>query len=127
MPDPTPIIKGSPTTIRWGTGDVLQGALSTAIVKSVRPRKRHEELIIEGNTGFEHILVGLMHGDDVEITVVDDTAKTWPDYLATLSLKVPSEAAAKNFFCLDNNVSVERKREGERVMSARYFVNIAAV
>ena len=122
----TPTIKGI-TTIRWGTTIASQATSpwSTAIVKSIRcSRLGGEPTAIEDNDGFTAILVGLKDGDQVEVTVVDDTSKTWPAQYDVASFKGVVDTAARNYLVIDNGESLERKREGERTFTLRAFVNI---
>lgn len=121
----TPNIKGTFTTIRWGTSGVLQGALANAaIVKSIRiSRLGGEPTKIEDNDGFTAIVVGINDGDRVEFTVVDDVSKSWPAFMDTFQLLMPGDAEPKYFLCLDSDPNMERKREGERVIIAEYYVN----
>ena len=120
-----PVIKGTITTIRWGTTGLLQSPLNAAIVKSIKvARLGGEPTKIEDNDGFTAIVVGLADGDKVDITVVDDTAKTWPAPYTVLSLKGPNDVAAKNFLVTDTGEGLERKREGERTITAEYYAAI---
>lgn len=123
---PTPIIVGTFTTIRWGTSLTGQAdPFSTAIIKSIRAsRLGGEPTKIEDNDGFTAIVVGLKDGDRVELTVVDDTSKTWPEQYDVASFKAPKDTAAKNYLLIDNGEAAERKKEGERTFVLEYYAGI---
>jgi hypothetical protein len=123
---PTPTIKGTITTIRWGTTIASQATpFSTAIIKSIRAsRLGGEPTKIEDNDGFTTIVVGLADGDRCEVTVVDDTSKTWPEQYDVASFKAPKATAVANFLVIDNGESLERKREGERTFTLEKYTAI---
>ena len=113
-------------TIRWGTSPdaVLQTGLNTAIIKSVAVKRLGGPPIpVEDNNGFTAILAILVDGDEISVTVVDDTAITWPARGDTVSLQVPGEVSAKDFTLIDDGISLQRKREGERTLTCQWFVN----
>jgi predicted RNA-binding protein with TRAM domain len=124
---PTPTVKGKFTTIRWGTTGVLQSPLAgsgntAAIVKSIKcARLGGGPTKIEDNDGYTAIVVGLVDGDKVDITVVDDTSKSWPAPYDVISLKGPNDTVAKNFLVLEPTEDLARKREGERTFSCEYY------
>ena len=127
MAAPSPIIKGI-TTLRWGTGSagVVTGtALAGAILKKVAHATRGgDPTLIEDNNGFTAAVVLLHDGDTLTFTCVDDTAITWPAKGDIAQYKVPGWVAAKGFLIVDNNADLERKREGERVIKAEYYVGM---
>lgn len=120
---PTPTIKGTFTTIRWGTTIANQAApFSTAIIKSIKAsRLGGEPTKIEDNDGFTAIVVGLNDGDRVEVEVVDDTSKTWPEMYDVASFKAPKATAAANFLVIDNGESLQRKGEGTRTFTLEKY------
>jgi endonuclease YncB( thermonuclease family) len=119
----TPIIKGSFTTIRWGTTLANQATpFSTAIIKSIKAsRLGGEPTKIEDNDGFTAIIVGLADGDKVEVEVVDDTSKTWPEQYDIASLKAPKASAVANFLIIDTGESLARKTEGSRTFTLEKY------
>lgn len=122
-----PTIKGI-TTIRWGTissGVATGTAMAGAILKKVTHATRGgEPTLIEDGNGFTATVVLLHDGDSLSFTCVDDTAITWPVKGDVVQYKVPGWATAKGFLIVDNNGDLERKREGERVIKAEYYVNL---
>ena len=121
MPNPT--IKGTFTTIRWGTTLANQASpFSTAIIKSIKAsRLGGEPTKIEDNEGFTAIVVGLNDGDRVEVEVVDDTSKTWPALHAVASFMAPGATAAANFLVVDNGEALARKTEGSRTITLEKY------
>ena len=123
----TPTIKGI-TTIRWGTlstGVATGTAMAGAILKKVTHTTRGgEPTLIEDGNGFTVTAVLLHDGDSLSFTCVDDTAITWPNKGDVVSYKVPGWSATRGFLVVDNNGDLERKREGERVIKAEYYVMI---
>ena len=120
---PTPTIKGTFTTIRWGTTIANQASpFSTAIIKSIKAsRLGGEPTKIEDNDGFTAIVVGLADGDRVEVEVIDDTSKTWPEQYDIASFKAPKATAAANFLVIDNGESLARKTEGSRTFTLEKY------
>jgi len=121
-----PTIKGTFTTIRWGTTIASQATpWSTAIIKSIKAsRLGGEPTKIEDNDGFTAIVVGLKDGDKVEVEVVDDTSKTWPEQMDVAQFKAPKDTAAKAYLVVDNGESVTRKQEGSRTFTLEYYAAI---
>jgi hypothetical protein len=114
-----------PTTIAWGTDGLYPGV----IVKSLRLRRMVEEVRIENGTGITATQVLLIDGKQVEITVVDDQALTFPDTgqvltLNTPQLNGPGVAISVTFTTIDNDYNAARKAEGERVLLAKAYVLI---
>lgn len=125
---PSPTIKGSITTIRWGTSVSGQASpFNTAIIKSIKPsRLGGEPTKIEDNDGFTAIVVGLNDGDRVEVTVVDDSSKVWPTFMTAASFKLPGDTVASNFLVVDAPPpSLERKKEGERTFTLEKYAGFA--
>ena len=125
MAAPSPIIKGL-TTIRWGTksagttpGTSIAGAILTKVTHATRGG---EPTLIEDGEGYTAAVVLIHDGDTLSFTCVDDTAITWPAKGDVAQYKVPGWAVAKGFLVVDNNADLERKREGERVIKAEYYV-----
>ena len=113
---PIPVIKGTFTTIRWGTTIANQASqFSTAIIRSIKSsRLGGEPTKIEDNEGFTAIVVGLADGDRCEVEVTDDTSKTWPEQYDVASFKAPKASAAANYLVIDNGENLARKTEGVR-------------
>ncbi len=126
MAAPSPIIKGI-STLRWGSGGAATGStgVAAAIVKKVAHATRGgEPTLIEDNNGFTAAVVILHDGDTLTFTCVDDTAITWPQKGDIAQYQVPGWSAAKNFLIVDNNASLERKKEGERTIKAEFYVKL---
>lgn len=112
----SPTIKGI-TTIRWGSGSLI-GTPSTVIVQSGRVTPKNGGPVeIEDNNGFAAVLVFLPDGFDAEITMLYDTALTWPAVADTVVLTLPKYGAAggvsafNTFVAAEPSIDIERKRE----------------
>ena len=113
---------GSPTTIVWGT----DGLYSGYIVISAREETRVEEIDIMQGAGFTAIVVLLYDGNNVELTVVDDTAVNPPAIGAIVSVLSPFGAII-NALVVNNGTDQERKREGHRTLSIKSYNAISGV
>jgi hypothetical protein len=112
----SPTLKGI-TTIKWGSGASM-GTPSTALVQSGRiTPKNGMPVEIEDNNGFTAALVFLPDGFDAEVTMMYDTALTWPGQSDTVVLTLPKWGAAGGtqafncFVAADPSIDIERKRE----------------
>ncbi len=129
---PLPIIRGTSTTIRWGVKSSnvnQQSAMAGAIVTKVS----HEPLggaptYIEDDAGFAAIMVMLLDGDKLTLTVIDDSALTFPQRGDWCSFRVPGQNVTNaNFICIDNNSQLGRKEPGTRNLVVEYHPNITRV
>ncbi len=113
------------TTLAWGT-DTIYAAV---IVKSIKSSEMVEEIKIENGTGLTAVLVGLKDGTQVEITVEDDRAVTFPDFMTTVTLLDPRPASAGGtstlFQVISNDFSGARKQNGERTILAKKYTLIS--
>jgi hypothetical protein len=119
----TPVIKGTFTTIRWGTTIANQATpFNTAIIDSIKvARLGGEPTKIEDNDGFTAIVVGLADGDRVEVSVIDDTSKTWPEQFDIASFKAPKATAVANFLVIDNGEELAKKTPGKRTFTLEKY------
>jgi len=111
-----------PTTIVWGTENIYSGY----IVISAREEARVEEIDLMQGAGFTAIVVLLYDGNNVEITVIDDTAVNPPAISQIVTLLSPYGNQI-NMLCVNNNADQERKREGHRTLSFKSYTAIAGV
>lgn len=110
------------TTIVWGTENIYAGYIAV----SAREETRVEEIDIMQGAGFTAIVVLLYDGNNVEITVIDDTAVNPPSIGQVVTLLSPYGAPI-NMLCVNNNADQERKREGHRVMSFKSYIAITGI
>jgi hypothetical protein len=119
---------GITTTIAWGTEGMNT---YTYIVKSLRAQRLVEEIKIEQGSGLTAIDVLLIDGDQVEVTVIDDTTIKPPDVGSAVFFTNPLNASTasppwslglfQGFWVIDNSYNAARKTEGERVLLCKYF------
>lgn len=109
------------TTIVWGTDYFAQTLGGYAIVKSVRPSERVEEIRIENGVGLTAIDVLLKDGFDYEVTVVDQFIVSYPVVGSTLQLVIPFDTNSHVGVCVANAYDAARKKEGERIFTMRTF------
>lgn len=84
----SPILKGI-TTLIWGSGGFM-GSPSTAIVHSGRVTPKNGMPIeIDDVNGITAALVFLDDGFDADVTLMYDTALTWPGMAQTVILTLP--------------------------------------
>jgi hypothetical protein len=120
--NPNFIDEGSPTTIVWGTDGILSGYICI----SARESTRVEEIDIMQGAGFTAICILLYDGNNVEITVIDDTAIV-PPAIGQVTSLLNAFGAVINMLCINNDADQERKREGHRVLSFKSFNAIAGL
>lgn len=127
MAAPAVSIKGI-TTLRWGikpSAVATGGGVGAALLKKVVHATRGgEPTLIEDDQGYTAAVIGLHDGDTLTFTCVDDTAITWPQKFDVAQYKVPGWVAAKGFLIVDNNADLERRRDGERIIKAEYYVGL---
>lgn len=113
-----PVIKGL-ATIQWGTPNAVGGAFSNSSVLvslKVTP-KNGMPIEIEDGNGFGISLVYLADGFDAAAEALYDTAKSWPNSAATVTINIPSvtgNGAVAAFNCSvasDPEIDLARKRE----------------
>jgi hypothetical protein len=113
-----------PTTLAWGT----DGLYSGVIVTSIRPSQMIEEIKVENGAGLTSVQVLINDGVQVEITVVDDRAITWPAAGGTVTLLDPlptgGSATSTVFQVVDNSYQGARKAAGERTLLVKKYTNI---
>ena len=74
-----------PSLLAWGT----EGSYTNVIVKNIRSTPMVEEVKIEQGGGLTATQILINDGDEVEFTVVDDRAITWPLTGITVTLINP--------------------------------------
>lgn len=113
-----------PTTIAWGTDGICSGV----IVISFESNLMTEEIKIDNGTGLTAALIGLNDGTEGIMTVVDDRALTFPDWMSTITLIDPRPTGAGGtstlFQVIQNNYRSARKQEGQRAMLVRKYTLI---
>lgn len=113
-----------PSLLAWGT----EGIYSGVIVKTIRASQMIEEVKIEQGSGLTATQVLIYDGDEIEITVVDDRAITFPQAGSTVTLINPQPNGAGGtselFMVVNNNFSTARKTEGERTILAKKYLLI---
>ena len=116
------IIEGV-TTIVWGTdwATIGFGGGNYAIVKSVRPAERADEIRIENGVGLTATLVLLRDGYDYDVTVVDQYTVTYPIVGTFASILVPFTASPVNGIVVATAYDATRKREDDRTFTLRTF------
>jgi hypothetical protein len=84
-----------------------------------------EEIKIENGSGLTVTQVLLNDGQEIEISVVDDRAITWPVTGQTVTLIDPqpngTAGTSTIFQVINNNYSVARKQDGERTIMAKRY------
>lgn len=123
------IIKGSVTTIVWGTGGFAAGFGSgTGIVKGIKVSSRTGEFPIENGSGLTAQEVLVMDGLDYEVTVEDDSNITWPIDGTNVVIVCPQmiingASNTGNITCLITKTDYNgaRKTAGERVLMMKSF------
>lgn len=118
--------KGStPATVSWGTEGIYGGV----IVKSVREHEMIEEIKIENGTGLTAMQILLNDGKQMDITVIDDRALTFPLATATITLLEPITAtgtvnSGTLMQVVDNDYNAATKQPGERVLVCKRYTLI---
>lgn len=111
-----------PNLLAWGT----EGSYTSVIVRNIRSTPMIEEIKIEQGGGLTATQVLLNDGDEVEFTVIDDRAITWPLTGTTVSLINPqpngTSGTPEVFMTVNNNYNVAAKSAGERTIIAKRFV-----
>ena len=112
---------GIPGLLAWGT----DGMINSTIVKTIRSTPMVEEVKIEQGGGLTATQILLNDGDEIEFTVVDDRAITWPLTGATITVINPqpngTNGTSQLFQVINNNYSTARKTDGERTIMAKRF------
>ena len=116
-----------PSLLAWGT-EVMWTAV---IVKTVRASQMIEEVRIEQGSGLTATDVLIYDGDEMEMTVVDDRAISWPLAGGTVTLINPQPTGtggtSELFQVINNNYTTARKVEGERTVLAKKYLLITPV
>lgn len=90
-----------------------------------------DEARIEQGSGLTATDVLIYDGDELELTVVDDRAITWPLAGATVVLINPqpngTNGTSETFQVMNNNFTTARKTEGERTMLVKKYLIITPV
>jgi len=124
---PTPIKKGL-TTIHWGSGDTLSGALTNAIVARMNATAKNGQAFeIEDNDGFGKAWVLLVDGFDADVECVYDSAITWPAEGAAVTLKRPTDSVALSCLLSSIDQTKERKKEAMLTLKIQYRPGITIV
>ena len=110
-----------PSLLVWGTDSIYSGV----IVKSHRSTPMVEEVKIENGSGITVTQIILYDGDEMELTVVDDRAISWPLTGTPVSLYNPQPngtgGTLELFQVIYNNYNVARKSEGERTLLVKKY------
>lgn len=120
------IARGStPATVAWGT----EGIYASVIVKSIRSHQMIEEIKVENGTGLTALQVLLNDGNQIDITVIDDRAVTFPAALSTVTLLDPIAASGTVssgtlMQVVDNDYNAATKQPGERVLVCKKYTLI---
>jgi hypothetical protein len=119
------IIEGI-STIVWGTdwATIGFGGGNYAIVKSIRPAERAEEIRIENGVGLTAIDVLLRDGYDYDVTVVDQFTVSYPVVGTFAAIITPFQSSAVNGIVVSNSYDAARKKEGDRIFTMRSFTLI---
>lgn len=116
-----------PSLLAWGT----EGLYTSVIVKTIRASQMIEEIKIEQGSGLTATEILIYDGDEIEMTVVDDRAITWPLAGGTVTLLNPQPngagATSELFQVINNNFTTARKVEGERTILAKKYILITPV
>lgn len=116
-----------PSLLAWGTEGIYTGV----IVKNVRASQMIEEVKIEQGSGLTITDILIYDGDEMELTVVDDRAVSWPLAGGTVTLINPqpngNNGTSELFQVINNNYSIARKVEGERTMLVKKYLLITPV
>jgi len=122
----TAFLDPRPTTIAWGTDYLWEDVTGNAIVKSMRSLRMIEEIRIENGTGLTATQVILNDGDQVEITIIDDRAISFPDSGEVVTLINPitegGTPSKETFMVINNDYNAARKVEGERVLLCKHYI-----
>jgi|ERR1035437_1326348 hypothetical protein len=113
-----------PSLLAWGT----EGIYTSVIVKTIRASQMIEEVKIEQGSGLTATDVLIYDGDELEMTVVDDRAISWPLAGGTVTLLNPQPngtgGTSELFQVINNNYTTARKVEGERTMLVKKYLLI---
>ena len=116
-----------PSLLAWGT----DGMYTSVIVKTIRASQMIEEVKIEQGSGLTATDILIYDGDEVELTVVDDRAITFPLAGGTVTLVNPQPngtgGTSELFQVINNNYTTARKVEGERTMLCKRYLLITPV
>ena len=103
----------------WAT--IGFGGGNYAIVKSIRPAERVDEILIENGVGLTATLVLLRDGYNYDVTVVDQYTITYPVVGAFASIVVPFTASPVNGIVVAHSYDATRKKEDDRTFTMRTF------
>jgi len=110
-----------PATLAWGT----DGLYSTAIILSQRSQQMIEEIKVENGNGVTATQVLINDGTQIEITVIDDRALTWPLSGTTITMLTPlptgGAATSETLEVVDNSYQAARKAPGERTLLCKRY------
>lgn len=110
-----------PSILAFGT----DGAYPGVIVRNIRATPMIEEVKVEQGGGLTATHFIINDGDEVEFTVVDDRAVTFPlsGTPATLINPQPNGTSGTSelFQVINNNYNVAAKAPGERVILAKKY------
>jgi hypothetical protein len=116
-----------PSLLAWGTETMWQ----SVIIKTVRASQMIEEVRIEQGSGLTATDILIYDGDEIEMTVVDDRAISWPLAGGTVTLINPQPSGAGGtselYQVINNNYTTARKVEGERTVLAKKYILITPI
>jgi hypothetical protein len=110
------------TTLVWGTEGIPP---SGYIVVSANEENRIEEIDISQGAGFTAIVVLINDGNNVEITVIDDTAVQPPSAGQVASFSSPFGTI--NMMLVGSKADQARKREGMRTFTFKSYSAISGI
>lgn len=107
------------STIKWGTGDVAGAPFATAIVETISGTDSSATpIFIQDNEGLDKVAIILNNGYDFNLTVLYDSAISWPAKGAQLTLTVPGLGAKT---CYVSSIEPTLARGKEQTIQVRCF------
>lgn len=110
-----------PTLIVFGTDSIYSGV----IVRNITSTPIIEEITEDNGSGIVVTQFLLYQGDEMNITVTDDRAISWPDTGGVVALYNPQPngtgGTLETFQVINNNYSVSRKTTGERTLIVKRY------
>lgn len=117
-----------PSILSWGSEGMSINGNVNVIVKTCRAIPMVEEIKIEGGSGQTYTQILINDGDEVEITVIDDRALTFPQPGTPVTLINPqpngTNGTSELFQTINNNWSGGRKVDGERTLMCKKYIYI---
>lgn len=126
---PSAIKRGVPT-ITWGTDNVMNVPSGAVIQSGKITPKNGAPFELEDNNGFAFTAVMLDDGFDASVTLIHDSAKSWPDLNANVVMSLPKWGgngyqSYNTFVGATPEEDMERKREATITYKLIYRPGIA--